>query len=80
MSIDVKDTHFHYRIHGGVEGGQADGSTQRCKNPLVPRQLVGQSHNLPRLSPVYTDSSSLVSGTGLDSKHRKMSTGTQTRL
>ena len=65
--------HIPYGIYSSGEGGQSDGSTQGCKNPTVLRQLVGQSH----ISPAYTDSSSLVPGTGQDSKHRQIRTGTK---
>ena len=47
------------------------------KNPPVPRGLVGQSHIPSILSPAYTDPGNLLSGAGMDSKHR---TGIQTGL
>ena len=61
-------------IQGSGEGGQPD------KNPSVPKQLVGQSLIPPNLSLAYTDSSSLESGTRLDSENRKIRTGAQTDL
>ena len=45
------------------------------KNPSVPRQLVGPSHISPSFSPAYIDPSSIVSGAGLNSKHRQIRTG-----
>ena len=80
QSPTVWSVHSPHGIQHSAEGGQTDGSTQRYKNPPVPRQLFGQSHGLPNLSQAYSYSNSLVSGTRLDSEHRQIITGAQTGL
>ena len=58
-------------VHSGGQRGQTDGFTEGCKNPPVPRRLVGESHVPPNLSPAYTDLGSPLSRTKLAGKQKK---------
>ena len=60
-SSTIWSVHYCNGIRNSNQGSQDDGSKQGHKNPPVPRQLVGQSHIPPNLSPAYTNPSSSVS-------------------
>ena len=80
QSTTLWSVHSTHGIHGSDDGGQTDGFTQWHKGPTVPRRLVGQSQIPPNLSPAYTNSSSSLTGLGLDGKRGKIGAGLQTSL
>ena len=71
QSSTVWSVNCFHGILNGSQGSQTNGSKQGYKNPPVPRRLAGQSH-ITSLSPAYTDCSSHVPGTTLDSEHGKI--------
>ena len=80
QSSTLWSVHSTHGIHSGGQRGQTDGFTEGYKNPPVPRQLVGESHSPPNLSPAYTDLGSSLSRTRLAGKVRTGSkTGFQLR-
>ena len=46
--------HSTLGVYCDSKGGETDGQSQGYKNPPVPRQLVGESHIPPGLSPTYS--------------------------
>ena len=70
--------HSTHGLHSGRQRGQTDGFTEGYKNPPVPRQLVGESHVPPNLSPAYTDLGSSLSRTRLAGEQGKVRTGSKT--
>ena len=69
-----------YGVHSGGQRGQIDGLTEGYKNPPVPRQLDGESHIPPNLSPAYTDLGSSLSRTRVAGEQGKVRTGAKTCL
>ena len=67
-------------VYCGSKGGQTDGYTQGCKDPPVPRQLVGESRILSSLPPTHARTSTDMPEVRLDSKLGKIRTGAQTNL
>ena len=67
QSYTIWGIHCSSGIHNGSQRSQTDGSKQGYKDVPVPRWLVGESHIPPNLSPAYTDSSSFVPRTRLNS-------------
>ena len=80
QSTTVSSIHSTHGVYGSGQGGQSDGFKQAYKYPLVPRQLVGQSHIPPDLSPAYTNSRSNLSGVRLVREHKEIRTLPQTGL
>ena len=54
QSTAVRSVNGSHGIHYYNKGGEADGHSQRYKDPPVPGRLVGESHIPPGLSPAYT--------------------------
>ena len=80
QGIAFRSVHSTHGVHCVSKGGENDGHTQGYKNPPIPRRLVSESQLTPNLSPTYTNSSKVVSGSRLAGEHRKIRTGTQTSL
>ena len=76
----VWTVHSPHGIHCDSKRGEIDSHTQGCKDPPVPRRLVGESHVPPSLSPAYTGSSKNMSSTGLADEFRQIRAGAQTSL
>ena len=55
QSTTLWPVHSTHGVYSGGKRGQTDGVTEGYKNPSVPRQLVGESHIPPNLSPAYRD-------------------------
>ena len=70
--------HSTHGVHSGGQRGQTCGFTKGYKNPPVPRQLVGESHSPPNLSPAYTVHGSSLSRTRLAGEQGKVRTGSKT--
>ena len=70
--------HSTHGVHSGGQRGQTDGFTEECKNPPVPRRLVGERHVPPNLSPAYTDLGSSLSRTWLAGEQGEVRTGPKT--
>ena len=66
------------RVHCRNQRGQTHGTTAGYKDPPVPRRLVGRGLLLPTVPPTHQSPSGFVSKIGMDSKHGKVRTGTQT--
>ena len=69
-----------FGVHCSSKGGEADGHTQRYKDPPVPRGLVGESQIPPGLSPAYSGSRAAMPKSWLASEFGKIGTGTQAGL
>ena len=67
-------------VHCCSKGGEADGHTQRYKDPPVPRRLVGESQIPPGLSPAYSGSRAAMPKSWFASEFGKIGTGTQAGL
>ena len=67
-------------VHGCGQRGQTDGFAEGYKNPPVPRQLFGESHIPPNLSPAYTVTGSSLSRTRVAGEQGQVRTGTKTGL
>ena len=78
QSPTLWSVHSTHGVHSSDQRGQTDGLAEGYKDPAVPRRLVGPYQIPSNLSPAYTDSSSSLSGTRLDSQHREIRTGPQT--
>ena len=74
QSTTLWSVHSTYGVHSG---GQTDGFTEGCKNPPVPRRLVGENHIPPNLSPAYTDLGSSLSRTR-SAGEQEVGTGSKT--
>ena len=62
QSSNIWSVHSTYGVHCSGQRGQTDGFAERYKDPPVPRRLVGPGQIPPNLSPIYTNSSSYLSG------------------
>ena len=80
QSIAFRSVHSALGVHCSSKGGETDGHTQGYKNPPVPRQLVGESHIPPGLSPAHSRSSENMLRTRLAGEFRKVRTGTKADL
>ena len=80
QSSALWSVHSTHGVHCVSKGGESDSHTQGYKNPLVPRQLVGESQVPPYLSPAYPNSSKNVPRPRLAGECRKIRTGAQTSL
>ena len=80
QSTAFRSVHSTLGVHCGGKGGETDGHAQGCKNPPVPRRLVGESHIPPGLSPAYSRSGRNMSKTGLACEFGQIGTGTKTDL
>ena len=69
--------HSTHGVHSGSKGGQTDGFMEECKNPPVPRRLVGESHFPPNLAPADTDLGSSLSRTRLACEQGDVKTGSK---
>ena len=77
QSTAVRSVDSSHGVYYYSKGGEADGHSQRYKNPPVPRRLVGESLIPPGLSPAYTGSNKNVPELRLAGKCRKVGAGTQ---
>ena len=78
QSTAVQSVDSAHGVYYYCKGGKTDGRSKRYKDPPIPRQLVGESHIPPGLSPTYTGHSENVPGFRLAGEHRKVGTGTKT--
>ena len=76
-STAVRSVNGSDGIHYYSKGGEADGHSQRYKDPPVPRRLVGESHIPPGLSPAYTGPNKNVPTSRLAGECRKVGAETQ---
>ena len=60
QSSPIWSVHSTHRIYSCGKRSQTACFTKRCKDPPVPRRLVGQSQILPNLSPANTDTVGLL--------------------
>ena len=67
-------------VHSGGQRGQTHGTSERYKDPPVPRRLAGEGLYPRHLSPAYSNPSHTVPGTRLAGKQREVRTGPQTGL
>ena len=70
--------HSSNGVHSGSQRGQTDGTSERYKDPPVPRQLAGESLYPRHLSPAYSNPGHALSGTRLAGEQGKVRTGPQT--
>ena len=77
QSPTLWSVHSTHGVHSGDQRGKTDGFTEGCKNPPVPRRLVGESHIPPNLSPAYTDLVSSLSRNRLAGE-QEVRTGSKT--
>ena len=63
-----------------VARGQTHGTSEGYKDPLVPRQLAGESLYPQHLSPAYSNPGHTLSGTRVAGEQGKIRTGPQTGL
>ena len=77
QSTAVRSVNGSHGIHYYSKGGEADGHSQRYKDPPVPRRLVGESHIPPGLSPAYTGPNKNVPTSRLAGECRKVGAETQ---
>ena len=80
QSTAIWSVHSTHGVHGSDERGQVFCTAMGCKDPPVPRRLVGQSQIPPNLSPAYTDTGSSLSGVTLVGQQGEIRTETQTSL
>ena len=80
QSTALWSVHSTHGIHCVSKGGETDDHTQGCKNPPVPRRLVGESQIPPYLSLAYPNSSENVPRPQLAGECRKIRTGAKTSL
>ena len=66
-----------FEIHCCDQRGQIDGFTKGCKDPPVPRRLVGAGQIPPNLSPTYTNTGRYLTGSRLVGKHGEIRTEPQ---
>ena len=77
QSIAVRSVNSSHGVYYYSKGGEADGHSQRYKDPPVPRRLVGESHIPPGLSPAYTGNNKNVPTSRLAGECRKVGAETQ---
>ena len=77
QSTAVRSVHGSHGVYYYSKGGEADGHSQRYKDPPIPRRLVGESHIPPGLSPAYTDPTTDVPTSRLAGECRKVGAETQ---
>ena len=77
QSTAVPSVNRSHGVHYYSKGGEADGYSQRYKDPPVPRRLVGESHIPPGLSPAYADPNKNVPTSRLAGECRKVGAETQ---
>ena len=80
QSTDIRFVHSTHGVHCSTKGGETDFHTQGCKDPPIPRRLVGESQIPPNLSPAYTGSSNNVSTVRLAGDFREIRARTKTSL
>ena len=78
QSTAIRSVDSPHGVHYYSKRGKADGHSERCKDPPIPRRLVGESHIPPGLSPAYTGPSKNVPTFRLAGERRKVRIGTQT--
>ena len=79
QSTVVWSVHCTHGAHCSSKGVVTDGHTHGYNNPPVLRQLVGESHIPPGLSPAYTRSTENMPSIRLAGEFRKIWTGTKSR-
>ena len=79
QSTVFRSVHWNHVAHCSSKGVETDGHTHGYNNPPVLRQLVGESHIPPGLSPAYTRSSENMPSIRLAGEFRKIGTGTKSR-
>ena len=72
--------HSTLGVYCNSKGGETDGQSPGYKNPPVPRQLVGESHIPPGLSPAYSESGKNMSKIGLAGEFGEVRTGSKAGL
>ena len=72
--------HSTLGVHCSSKGGETDSCTQGCKNPPVPRRLVGEGQIPPGLSPAHSRSTENMPRTRLAGEFRKIRIGTKENL
>ena len=77
QSTAVRSVDGSHGVYNYSKGDITDGHSKRYKDPPVPRQLVGESHIPPGLSPAYTGPSKNVLTSRLAGECRKVGAGTQ---